>query len=307
MEELLRFFSLFGENFFRVLLPLLLAVGGGWVLRHRYGLEAKPLSLLGMNLLGPFLLLAHIPEGLAPHTVLLVLVLSGTLLMLLLSFLATRLFPGMSEDERRGFVLGTSLSNFGFFGLPLVRFALPQGEELAFILIAFLNIPTGIMAALIAAPDPHLPGVLKRVFSLPFVWAVMAVLLLGYTGGNLPLPLHAPFAFVGEAAVPVMLVALGIELARVPLSTFFSRAVLLGIALRLLFFPLLIASLAWLLHLDPLALKVATLQLATPAGVTSLVYFSMFGRDTRLLAALTLGSTILSFLTLPAWVSLLVP
>lgn len=302
-------FTLYFEDFLTVLLPLLVAVGGGWILGNTTQVPASPLSLVGMNLLGPALLLAHIPYSLNHQARLLLLVLLSTGCMLFIAFLiGSILFPSLNENERRGFILGASLANFGFFGLPLVRLALPpEAEELAFILIAFLNIPTGIIAAWIAAPPGNFPRVFKEVFRLPFVWAVIVTLLFGYLKWKLPSPLVSALSFCGESAVPLMLVVLGIELARVPLKTYISTPVLVAALLRLFIFPALTWLLARLLELPPLAQKTVVLQLATPTGVTSLLYFSLFGRDTRLIAAITLITTLLAFFVLPFWLPWIAP
>lgn len=298
------FFLLFLERFTAVLLPLSLAVISGWLLYRFYRVPSRPLSLAGMNFLAPALLLGHIPYHLANHTPLLFLVLLGTGGMLLGAYLVARVFfPSLSDDGRRGFVLGSALSNFGFFGLPLVRFVLPPpAEEIAFILIAFLNIPTGILSAWIAIPGASLWTILKETLKIPFVWAVLIALFLGFTGITLPEPLVSALRFCGEGSIPLMLMVLGIELSQLPLSVLLSKEVAVGSFLRLLLFPAFILMLGELLRLPPLSTRTAVLQLATPAGMTSLLYFTMFGRNTEVLTGILFSSTILSFLFLPLWI-----
>jgi predicted permease len=300
----MRFFLLFLEQFAKVLLPLLFAVASGWLLYRFYRVPSRPLSLAGMNFLAPALLLGHIPYHLSHHIPLLFLVLFGTGGMLFGAYLVARVFfPSLSDDGRRGFVLGSALSNFGFFGLPLVRFVLPPpAEEIAFVLIAFLNIPTGIVSAWIAIPGASTRSILKEILRIPFVWAVLLTLFFGFTGITLPEPLVSALRFCGEGSVPLMLMVLGIELAQLSPSALLSKEVVVGTFLRLLLFPAFILILGELLKLPPLSTLTAVLQLATPAGLTSLLYFTMFGRNTEVLTGILFFSTILAFFILPLWI-----
>src|SRR5690606_39265747 len=149
----------------------------------------------------------------------------GTLLLLLLGsvaalfalgFVAATLLGIRDRDDRTSFMSAVALSNFGFFGLPLVEYSLgPQSFGSALAILAFLNIPTVLIGAWLAAPDPRPIDAVKTALRQPFSWAVLLAFALSALDVSLPEALQRPLKLLGAGSIPVMLVVLGIQLAEI--------------------------------------------------------------------------------------------
>lgn len=106
-------------------------------------------------------------------------------------------------------------------------------------------------------------------------------------------------SLLGQAAIPLMLVLLGMQLARVKIQQnwgFFG----LSTALRLLIGPLLAVVLVAALGLEGLTRKIVILQTSTPSAVLPLLYTIRFGTRPDLVSGTIMLSTLCSALTLTA-------
>jgi len=104
-------------------------------------------------------------------------------------------------------------------------------------------------------------------------------------------------------AIPLMLITLGVALARLKITTI-SRAVILSIIK-------LIVSIgtAWVIGryfgLNDIAFAVLVIQIATPVAVTSYLLAQKYGADADEVAGLVITSTVLSVIALPVLLAVL--
>ena len=136
-------------------------------------------------------------------------------------------------------------------------------------------------------------GLLK----VPTVYAVILAALLNQFQVALPVPLERTIGLAAQGAIPLMLVLLGVELARVQWSHSL-RALGLGAGLRLLVAPLIGFLLAIPFGLTGAARQGNLVETAMPAAVTNAVLASEYKLDTSLVTAIIFIGTILSPLTL---------
>lgn len=283
-------------------LPILLAVAAGFGIRRWRGTPSGPLATVAVDILGPALLLGNLPAGLARQGTLLLLLLGAVAVLFALGYAAAALLRIRDRDDRTAFVSAVALSNFGFFGLPLVEFTLgPQSFASALSILAFLNIPTVLVGAWLAAPDPKPLDAVRTALRQPFTWAVLLALALSALGLTLPEVVQRPLKLLGAGSIPVMLVVLGIQLAEIKVGRVSWAAVGTASVLRLLVSPAIVFAGAGLLGMDPAGMdvKAAMLQLATPAGMTPFLFMVAWGRRAGLLAAIIVVTTPLSLFTLP--------
>ncbi|PSN11846.1 transporter, partial [filamentous cyanobacterium CCT1] len=122
-------------------------------------------------------------------------------------------------------------------------------------------------------------------------------------GAAFPLPVERGITILGQGAIPLALLTLGIQLARTKLV--FGRYELLGAGIRLLISPILAYSLGTGLGLQGLDRQVVVLQAAMPVAVNSLIWVTELGGDRTRVARTIVLSTFLSLFTLPVvlWLS----
>jgi predicted permease len=122
--------------------------------------------------------------------------------------------------------------------------------------------------------------------------------LLNTLNLSLPLPLERMSGLLSQAAVPVMLIILGLQLSRMPLVLNRVGPILLATALRLVAAPLIAFLLAYLLGLSILTRQVSIIQASMPTAVMAGVLATEFGNDAQFATAVVLVSTLASIITL---------
>jgi predicted permease len=113
---------------------------------------------------------------------------------------------------------------------------------------------------------------------------------------ELPLQLGETLRQLGQAAIPVALIVLGMQLATTRLAV--GAYELAATGLRLLVAPLMAYLVAQGLALAPLDTQVLVLQSGMPVAVNSVVLVSEFGGDPSEVARIVALSTLVSPLTL---------
>jgi len=187
-------------------------------------------------------------------------------------------------------------SNAGNLGLPFVAFTLGDAglERAAIYLVASAIALFGLGPAFLQGAG--LARGLTLVLRLPLFWAMLVGLALNVAVVELPLQLGETLRQLGQAAIPVALIVLGMQLATTRLAV--GAYELAATGLRLLVAPLMAYLVAQGLALAPLDTQVLVLQSGMPVAVNSVVLVSEFGGDPSEVARIVALSTLVSPLTL---------
>jgi len=184
--------------------------------------------------------------------------------------------------------------NAGNMGLPLCLFAFgEEGLTLAIIFFTVFSIAQFTIGVSIAAGDLSL----GRLLRMPLPYAVLLSLPFMATHTPVPAWLGNTLQLVGGITIPMMLLALGVSLARLRVSSLGRSAILA--ALRLGGGLLIGLALAWALGLDGAAAGVFVIQCAMPVAVFNYLFAQLYKRQPEEIAGIIVVSTAVSFLTLP--------
>tara|TARA_R110002072_G_scaffold28235_7_gene90876 strand:- start:2750 stop:3625 length:876 start_codon:yes stop_codon:yes gene_type:complete len=279
--------------------PVFLAVGIGYFWGRRGWLfDNKGITLLVMYVGTPSLLITTFdkarPTPLA-FAEMAVATLSAFVAMGLLGFLILRLFKLSARD----YLPALLFPNTGNIGLPISLFAFQEaGMALAIVVLAFSAVGNFTVGAGIARGQANF----KEMLRMPLIYAVFIGLLLVLTGLRLPLWVSNTFDLLGGFTIPLMLLALGVSLARLKIS---GLLLSLGLSLVRLLGGFAIALLmATLFQLDDLARNILILQFSMPVAIYSYLFAMRYDRAGTEVASMVMLSTLLSFLFLPlllAW------
>ena len=181
--------------------------------------------------------------------------------------------------------------------------ALPPAATAALAILVGLAIPLANLfaVALLARGRSLAPGRLAREIALnPFLLASLAGVAVGLGGGHLP---ALPTAFVGrlaDAALPIVLLALGAALAGARLwpPTRFALALH---AIRLVALPAAVWSVATLLGARGTVPATLLVFAALPTATAAHVLAARYGAAPAAIAPLVMQSSLLGLLTLPPW------
>ena len=190
----------------------------------------------------------------------------------------------------------------GSMGLPVCLFAFGE-EGLAFALVffAFGAIGTFTVGATIAAGSVSL----GRIARSPVFYAVILAVGLEIAHVDLPRWAFNTADLLGGIVIPSQLVALGLALSRLRVTSLGRSAALA--MLRLGVGALVGWAVAEAFSLGPVASAVVILQSAMPVAVSSYLFAQMYNREPEEVAGMVLVSTLLSFVTLPLLLALLLP
>ena len=145
---------------------------------------------------------------------------------------------------------------------------------------------------------------LRNVLTVPLAYAGLLGLLVWATGIKVPIPIERSAALGGQAAVPVMLVLLGVQLADVRLRNDLGR-ISLAAATKLISGPLLGFALAGPLGLSGINRQAAILESSMPTAVMATVLATEYDAAPQFTAGVVMMSTLGSLITVTAVITLL--
>jgi hypothetical protein len=297
-------YALFTAN----LLPILVVAGIGFALQRLLQIDPKPLSRVAFYACLPALVFqllinTQIPPGDILRMMGLAALLVG--LMALLSTAAARglrLGPGLAA----GFVLSVTFMNAGNFGLSLTKFAYGEtGLALAsifYVASSMLSTALGVYIATVGRTSPL--RALLGLFRVPALYAIPLAVSVRAAALPLPFAVARPIELLAQAAVPIMLLLLGMQMSAAgPVKR--PGLLALAVGMRLVLSPLIAWFLAPGLGLVGLASQVGILEAATPAAVTNAIIALEFDAEPTFVTSAVLFSTLLSPLTITPLLALL--
>lgn len=280
--------------------PVSLIILIGFVAGRTVKLEHQPLSQLVLYILVPALIVSSLYHSkiTAESAIALVIAMVLTTTLLYLTVLLLSRLCQLPANLRKSLVATTLVGNVGNLGLPIIAFAFGEAglERAVIVLITASMLMAGVGPALLK--EQGIQTSVTLTLKLPLVWAMLGGMLLRNPAVQLPLSLIRGIEMLGNAAIPVALVTLGMQLAKIRIAI--GRYELLVSGLRLLYAPLLAYGVGYILKLQELDLQVLVMQSAMPAAVNSLIWASEFGGDPPRVARAIMVSTVISLVSLPA-------
>lgn len=196
--------------------------------------------------------------------------------------------------DRRTYLAPTIFGNTGNLGLPLALFAFgEQGLGYAVVIFAIMGVYSFTAGIWLVSGG----GSILKVVKEPLVGATILGALFLWQGWETPRFLTNTLELIGQIAIPIMLITLGVALARLE-PRHLGQAVWLSLA-KVGF----CAAIAWAVGgwfgLSATAFGVLIVQASTPVAVTSYLLAEKYGADSEAVAGLVVVSTLISVITLP--------
>lgn len=277
---------------------LLASIGYFWV---KLGLEYRVefVTKLAMTLSVPALVFVSLMEAEIEPAALSALSLaafSAYALLAVIVSLVVRILRQSSSVLSAPLIFG----NTGNLGLPLALFAFGEvGLGYAIVVFAIMAVLSFSFGVWLVSGG----GSLLKVMKEPMVGATVLGALFLWQGWQTPVFLTNTLSLIGQMAIPMMLITLGVAVARLSpdhLSKSFGYSVLKLI---------LCVGITWpvgrYFELEPVAFAVLVIQLATPVAVTSYLLAEKYGSDSQTVAGMVVTSTLLSVLYLPLLLAVL--
>jgi malate permease and related proteins len=289
--------ALFSNN----LLPIFLAAGTGYLAARYLGVTPRSLSQVTFYIFSPSLVFNLLNKS----------QLTGEDIGRMASFAAvtiltlgalTWIIGSLLRLERRLLVavmLTVMFSNAGNYGLSLTWFSFGDSAlahaSLYFVTSAIMIYTVGVTIASLGSMN--LKTALLGLSRVPALYAVVIALLFNHFEWRLALPLDRTVTLLGDAAIPALMVLMGVQLQHAVWNGE-TLALSLASGMRLVAGPAVALGISLLFGLTGPAFKAGILESATPTAVLMTVLATEYNVEPSFVTAVVLTTTLLSPFTI---------
>jgi predicted permease len=290
-------FALFFNNLF----PILLVACIGFALAKLLKINPRPLSQVIFYVFSPVLVFNLITHSqLSNQDILRTLVFTMVLMICVGSL--TWLLGSILRLDRRTLaaVLITAMfMNAGNYGLPLTSFAFGETAlafaSVFFVVNAMFTNTLGIVIA--SSGSMSVMDAIKGLVKFPAIYALSLGILFLQFSWKLPSGVERTVTLLSNAAIPCMLVLLGMQLVNIRLDGQM-RPLILTSSMRLLVAPLIAFGLTRLFGMSGASYQAVVVEAAMPVAVMTTILATEFEAEPTFVTTAVLVTTLLSPLTL---------
>jgi malate permease and related proteins len=288
------------EIFANDLLPVFAIAGAGFLLARFAGVQVQGVSRLTFHVLAPALVYdvlvsSTLDAGQSSRMALFYLLVAiSAAVMARLAAIPLRL------DRRTlsAFMLVVVSSNSGNYGLPVTLLAFGR-DALAFASVYFVcsaifSYTGGVLLA--ASGRRTVREAVKGLFRVPAFYGAMAALVTMATGATVPMIVMRPISMLSDAALPLMILVLGMQIAR---ATRPEQPIVVAaaIVISLVLTPLAAIGWAHAIGLRGAAFQAGVLQSSMPTAVMTTILALEFDAKPEFVTSVVCFATLLSPLT----------
>ncbi len=291
-----------------IILPVFVVIALGFIVQRVLALDVKPLSRVLFYVLSPCLVFSSLsvtPVGGSEAGRIAAFGVISFVIMGLVVWGVSRVMR-LGRAMESAFLLVTLFVNAGNYGLPVNQFAFgDEGFARAMIYFVTSAVLTNTVGVYLASRGKA-SGLraVSNVLKVPLVYAVAVALAVNWSRVSVPSPLFKATDLLGRAAVPLMLLLLGMQLARTSLTGNL-RLITVATGLRLLLGPLVAFCVAGALQLAGLARQASITEFSMPTAVMALILALEFDLEPDFVTGTVFVSTMVSIVTLTVLLSVL--
>ena len=290
-------FSVFASD----LLPIFVIAGAGFALARWLNASAVTLTHVVFYALLPCFAFRLLISSVATGRQFGLMVLLAVLVMLAMAAVGAllSLVLRLSRAESTVLLLVVMFSNGGNYGLPVVSFAFGE-DALSYGTVFFLtgSVLTNTVGAFLAAAGRRsLRTAATSMLRMPAIYGMIAAGVVLATGIAVPTPLLRPVTMLSDAALPVMILVLGMQLERASAPKRLGL-VAAAVCVSLLVAPLVALGLTSLFHVTGAARQAVVVLSSMPVAVATTILAVEFDASPDFVTSAVFLSTLLSPITL---------
>ena len=297
--------AVFGD----VLLPVLLVAGVGGAVAKRVGMPIAPLAALTFDVFSPALVfeaLREVETSSATVTRVIAVVVTSFVVLAATSMAWSRL-RHHDRPTLAASALCVAVGNMGNMGLPIASLAFGRpGLDIAvvaFVASSVLTYSGGVMLASSASGSAR--EAFRAPVRVPALWAALAALAVRLGGVPLPGIVDTTTKTLAGAAIPTMLVVLGLQVRQHAPAIHSLRAAVVPLGLRLCASPAIAAATATLVGLDGVTRRTMIVLGGMPTAVNTTILATQYRSHPAFVTQVVVASTLVSVVSLTVLVTLL--
>ena len=293
---------------FEDILPIFVVIGLGFLFVRRTQSDLRSASRLTFFVLSPCLVLTSLITSNVGGSEVIQIAIFAIGIALIMGILARIVARWLRLTPRQtaAFLLGTMFVNAGNFGLGVNRLAfgaVTESRAIIYFVTSSIMVYT-IGVAIARGGTGGGRAILKELLQLPHIYALIAALIIRLTSFQVPAPILNGLELPAAAAVPMMLLLLGGQLATISVGIYW-RPALVASGLSLIVAPLVAFGLAALISMTGAARQAAILEASMPAAVINTIIATEYNAEPKLVTSTVVLSTLLSPITLTVIIAML--
>ena len=221
----------------------------------------------------------------------------GYIFLAIIAFAFVKIF----NLEKRTYLMPLIVGNTGNLGFPLCLFAFGDpGFGYAIIVFALTSIVAFTIGIWVIAGEGSPMQILKE----PLVMGTILGLIFMWQGWETPDFLTSSLELIGQMAIPMMLLTLGVAVARLKIPDI-KKSFLISLC-KILFGITAAVLVSFIFDLPKVAIAVLILQFSMPVAVTSYLLAEKYRADANAVAGLVVVSTLITVGISPILIAFLI-
>lgn len=292
-------------NLILIVLPVFLIFGTGYISQKLLKLDIKSISALALYLMMPFLTFNTFYTNkitseyyyLILYNVLLVII------MVVITIVIGK-FLKVDKTSLSAILLGTAFPNMGNYGAPIVLFAFGQTAfNYVIVIMVIQTLLINTIGIFIASYGSEKSTTAKQAFlsvaKMPVLYGVLFGVLFQLLNIKMSSTMEQTIDLVGTAAIPTVMLILGMQLAEIKSEKFEWKYVSLITVVRMVISPLIAAAFVSLMPVSDLLKNIFILLAAMPIAANTTLIAVQFNTKPNLVSYVTLLTTLISILSIP--------
>jgi predicted permease len=299
-------------EFLAVLLPVLFIFAIGYIGQKTLHINPRNVSKMAVYLLMPFLAFRTFYEQELNSVYLYLAIFAlglcyGTIAVVY----GISYFKKYTKNESSSLILSSAFMNNGNYGTPVALFAFgAAGFDIAIVLMVIQSLvmsTIGIYYAAKGSEDKQtgMKEALLAVFKMPVVYGSLAGITLQLGNVSIPDMFYKSIDLVANAAIPSVMIILGMQLATITVKKLEVEKLLYSIGIKLALAPLIAYLFASILPVSDLVGDIMILMAAMPSAANTTLLSLEYNTKPEFVSSVTLVSTIASVVTLPIILALI--
>ena len=294
-----------------IVLPVFLIFGIGYASQKLLKMDIKSISAMSLYILLPLLTFDTFYRNELTVDNLYLFIFSVIITVILIGItILIGWFMKSTKEDVSAILLGTLFPNSGNYGAPVMLFALGAvAFDYAIVLMVlhgFIISTVGIFIASFGSGGTiSVKDAILSIFRIPVIYGATAGLLLQLTHITIDDKLMDILQMTGNAAIPVVMLILGMQLAEIRKENFELRNINTVVLIRMVVSPLVAMVLVIFMPVDETMKMVFIILNAMPVAANSTMLAVQFNVKPNLVSFSTLVTTLLSLLTIPFFLYLI--
>ncbi|HEX2926832.1 MAG TPA: AEC family transporter [Ruminiclostridium sp.] len=292
-------------EFLTILLPIFGIFTLGFIGQKKIGFDTKTISTMALYLMSPILVFRtfYTTKFQVDYLYLIFYTFALCFTLIIVVYIVA-FIQKYSTRETCGMILASSFMNNGNYGTPVVLLIFGvSGLDCAIILMVIQQLvmcTIGVYyAAKGSAEGNGIRSAIRAVQRMPAIYSAFLGAFFQFFNIYLGKSVLEAVDLVANAAIPTVMIVLGMQLAKISVRNLAKSKVSLSLIIKLIISPAVAYLLTLFLPVDDMVKQIMIITAAMPTAANTTMYALQFNTEPEFVSSATLISTSLSLATLP--------